>query len=66
MRPELVLCDEPTGNLDAKTGDQIIALFKELHAHEGLTLLVVTHDDALARAAGRVVSLEGGRLEPSP
>ena len=62
--PELMLCDEPTGNLDSETGRQIIALFDEL-AHEGLTLVIVTHEERVSRAARRVIRLEDGRLAAS-
>ena len=61
MRPRLLLCDEPTGNLDARTGDQIIALFHALNA-QGLTVVAVTHEERLSRSASRVVRLEDGRL----
>jgi putative ABC transport system ATP-binding protein len=60
-RPPLLLCDEPTGNLDSKTGDEVIALFKSLHA-EGLTLLVVTHEERVSNAASRVLKLHEGKL----
>lgn len=60
-RPRVLLCDEPTGNLDHRTGDGIISLFRSL-CEEGLTLLVVTHEDRLKQAAGRAVRLEGARL----
>jgi putative ABC transport system ATP-binding protein len=59
--PALLLADEPTGNLDSVTGDAIIALFRELNA-DGLTLVVVTHNAAMTHAAGRVLSLQDGRL----
>jgi putative ABC transport system ATP-binding protein len=57
----VLLCDEPTGNLDAATGAGIIALFEELH-REGLTLLAVTHEDRMSNAARRVLRLKEGRL----
>ena len=60
-RPKVLFCDEPTGNLDATTGAEIIALFKSLNA-EGLTVLAVTHEDRVSAAAGRVLRLEGGKL----
>jgi putative ABC transport system ATP-binding protein len=60
-RPKVLFCDEPTGNLDATTGAEIIALFKSLNA-EGLTVLAVTHEERVSSAAGRVLKLEGGRL----
>ncbi|EPX63101.1 ABC transporter, ATP-binding protein [Cystobacter fuscus DSM 2262] len=59
--PKLLLCDEPTGNLDAATGAGVISLFQELH-HEGLTLLAVTHEDRMSSAARRVLRLKEGRL----
>ncbi|MEJ7811164.1 MAG: ABC transporter ATP-binding protein [Gemmatimonadaceae bacterium] len=58
-RPALVLADEPTGELDARTGADIIALFDRLHG-DGTTLVVVTHDEQLARAARRVVHMRDG------
>ena len=64
-RPQLLLADEPTGNLDTRTGDQIIELFTQLHA-EGLTLLIVTHEERVCRAAGRVLHLRDGALDLEP
>jgi putative ABC transport system ATP-binding protein len=58
-RPSLLLADEPTGELDAKTGKEIIALFERLNA-DGTTVVVVTHDESLARAARRVVHMRDG------
>lgn len=60
-RPKVLLCDEPTGNLDAQTADEVIGLFKSLNA-EGLTIVAVTHEDRLRQAATRVVTLSDGRL----
>ncbi|HVP68131.1 MAG TPA: ABC transporter ATP-binding protein [Anaeromyxobacteraceae bacterium] len=60
-RPALLLADEPTGNLDAKSGDSVIALFAGL-VTRGMTVLVVTHEERVSAAAGRVLHLEGGRL----
>ncbi len=62
-RPKLLLCDEPTGNLDADTGAQTIALFEELYRHDGLTIVAVTHEERLARVASRVVRLRDGCIE---
>ena len=59
--PALLLADEPTGNLDAETGEGIIRLFSELAAG-GLTVLVVTHEERVSRAASRVLHLRGGKL----
>lgn len=61
-RPSLLLCDEPTGNLDSATGESVLALFDDLRA-DGLTLIVVTHDDLVSRHADRIVSLRDGRVE---
>ncbi len=59
--PPLLLADEPTGNLDSKTGDQIIELFHELHA-TGVTIMLVTHEMAMAAQAQRVVRMMDGRV----
>lgn len=61
-RPAFLLADEPTGNLDSQTGDRIIELLWELHANQGSTLILVTHDPALAGQAQRILSLRDGRL----
>jgi putative ABC transport system ATP-binding protein len=60
-RPAILLADEPTGNLDAETGEGIIALFREL-ADGGLAIVVVTHEERVSRAATRVLHLRDGRL----
>jgi len=57
--PSLLLADEPTGNLDSRTGEEIMALFDALHA-EGNTVIVVTHEEAVARKAHRVVRILDG------
>ena len=62
MRPKLLLADEPTGNLDATTGAQIIELMFDMNAEAGTTLILVTHDEALARRCGRTLRLAAGRL----
>ena len=61
MQPALLLADEPTGNLDRHTGDEVIHLLEGLNAN-GVTLLVVTHDPALGARAGRQLVMEDGRL----
>lgn len=60
--PKLLLADEPTGNLDLRTGETIIDLLFELNADSGSTLILVTHDEALARRCQRVVRLHEGQL----
>lgn len=60
--PRLVLADEPTGNLDAATGQQIIDLMFELNRKQGTTLILVTHDEAIAARCGRILRLQSGRL----
>ncbi len=62
-RPSLLLCDEPTGNLDSATGAAVLDLFDELRA-DGLTLVVVTHDEKVSSRADRIVRLRDGTIEP--
>ncbi len=62
VRPQLLLADEPTGNLDAATGSQIIELMFAMNAEQGTTLILVSHDEALAQRCTRVLRLVGGRL----
>ncbi len=61
MEPDLILADEPTGNLDTTSGGDIMGLFHELWS-QGRTLVVVTHDMALARRAGRLVEMRDGKI----
>jgi putative ABC transport system ATP-binding protein len=61
-RPRLLLADEPTGNLDQGTGRTIVELLFDLHDRHGTTLILVTHDPALAARCGRVVRVEDGRI----
>jgi putative ABC transport system ATP-binding protein len=69
-RPPILLADEPTGNLDSATGSQVVELLLSLHRDHGTTLVLVTHDVALAALMQRVLSLRDGRVEsdtrPSP
>ncbi len=60
--PELIVADEPTGNLDEKTGDRIMQLLFELNRDQGTTLLLVTHDHKLAAHCDRTLQLENGQL----
>ncbi|HMM15888.1 MAG TPA: ABC transporter ATP-binding protein [Parvibaculum sp.] len=61
--PEILLADEPTGNLDQTTGTEIIELMFALHRRKGTTLLLITHDDRLAARCGRVIRLKDGLIE---
>jgi putative ABC transport system ATP-binding protein len=60
--PELVLADEPTGNLDTRSSAQVLELLRDVNASEGQTLVIVTHDPEAAATAGRVVFMRDGRL----
>lgn len=62
MKPELVLADEPTGNLDRASSNDVIALLRELSHDEGTAYLISTHDDAIARRCDRILTMEDGRL----
>ncbi|MBK7582796.1 MAG: ABC transporter ATP-binding protein [Myxococcales bacterium] len=61
-KPTLLLCDEPTGNLDRKTGEQIIDLFAGLHEDFQSTIVIVTHEDRLTRLAHRTIDMVDGQL----
>ena len=65
MRPALILADEPTGDLDERTGDSLNALFRQMHRERGLTSVIATHNPRLAAACDRVLRLEGGALVPA-
>ena len=61
--PKVLFADEPTGNLDAETGVQIMSVLEKLHRDKGQTIVMVTHDRALARTADRILVLKEGRLQ---
>jgi lipoprotein-releasing system ATP-binding protein len=63
--PALLLADEPTGNLDHRTGDAIFAMIRELHAERQLTSIVVTHNDGIARQCDEVWELDSGHFRPA-
>lgn len=60
--PSIILADEPTGNLDSKTGEEIMQLFQEIH-ETGNTIILVTHEEYIAEHAGRIVRLKDGLIE---
>lgn len=62
FNPSIILADEPTGNLDSKTGEEIMGMFDELH-DQGQTIILVTHEDHIARHALRTISLRDGKIE---
>lgn len=63
-QPKLLLCDEPTGNLDSSTSSLVISLLNRLRADHHLTVLVVTHDHAVRRASDRSITIRDGQLAP--
>jgi ABC-type lipoprotein export system ATPase subunit len=60
--PAIILADEPTGNLDSKSTDEIMDLLRDLNREEGTTFIVVTHNPAVARAADRIITVRDGRI----
>ena len=64
--PALLLADEPTGNLDSKTGSEIIELLKSLRVEKNMTLIIATHDEKVAAHAERVIQLVDGLVAPPP
>src|SRR5688572_29296712 len=60
--PTLLLCDEPTGNLDSETGREVIDFFRELNAKDGVTLLIVTHERRVSGVAKRVIAMRDGQI----
>ena len=61
VKPSLILADEPTGNLDTRTGREIMQMFKELH-EAGNTIVLITHDNKVAQCAERIIRIEDGKL----
>ena len=63
-KPAVLFADEPTGNLDGRSGREVLALLKQMSAGLGITLVLVTHDLSIAEQADRIVRLSDGRLLP--
>jgi ABC-type lipoprotein export system ATPase subunit len=61
--PQILLADEPTGNLDSRTSKEILQMFQDLNQHDGLTIIVVTHDPEVAGHAQRIIHIKDGRVE---
>ena len=64
--PPLLFADEPTGNLDSKTSEEILRMFQQLNAEEGITIILVTHDPGVAHHARRVIRIRDGLIEDGP
>ena len=63
--PEIILADEPTGNLDSKTGVEIMSMLRKLHEKEGKTVVMITHDKNVAKNADRIIYLKDGKIVKS-
>jgi len=61
-RPPLLFADEPTGNLDSRTSEEVLRIFEQLHAEEGLTIIMVTHDPKVAGHARRTIHIQDGQI----
>jgi putative ABC transport system ATP-binding protein len=64
--PSIILADEPTGNLDSRTGEEIMHLFRQLHVEQGITLILVTHSPEIAAQANRVITMRDGEVVYEP
>lgn len=65
-RPSILLADEPTGNLDSKTTDEVLEMFRDLNKNERLTILIVTHETNVADQADQIIRMHDGRIVPVP
>ena len=61
-KPSMIIADEPTGNLDSKTGDYVMGLFKELN-EEGQTIILITHEEDIANQSKRIINIKDGLIE---
>jgi len=61
-RPALLFADEPTGNLDSRTSEEVLHMFQQVNAQEGITIILVTHDANVARYAGRIITIHDGMI----
>ena len=61
--PSILFADEPTGNLDSKTSEEVLELFRKLNEEEGVTIILVTHDANVARSAKRIIRITDGMVE---
>ena len=62
-KPSILLADEPTGNLDSRTSQEVLHMFQQLNAEQGITVILVTHDADVARHAKRVIHIRDGIIE---
>jgi ABC-type lipoprotein export system ATPase subunit len=60
--PHIILADEPTGNLDSRSGEEVFELMREMNRSSGVAFVMITHDDRLAQAAGRILLIEDGLI----
>ena len=60
--PAVILADEPTGNLDSASGDEVLSVFEQLHSQHGTTIIIVTHDASVARRTHRILMMQDGRI----
>ena len=60
--PDVILCDEPTGNLDKASGEEVMALLKRLNSEQGKTVIIVTHDQGIAEQCGRAIEISDGKI----
>ena len=62
-KPKVILCDEPTGNLDKKSGNEVIQLLRKLQSEYGHTIIMVTHDSDIASSVDKIIRIEDGEIQ---